>query len=686
MFISVFIVIAAVIAGFSVLYVQNLISDEEHNEVSVEIERDFNMFVQSDVEKLSSVLDVLLQDDQLMEYYLRGDREELYEYTQSLFQNMRDDHDITHFYFIEPDGNCFVRIHNKDKYDDQINRFTFLEAQKTKEIGVGLELGKTAYALRVVKPYYNNGKLIGYLELGQEIDSFLDQLISGENNYHYLMVDKVFLNEDDWESVEGVRGERNSWDDMEKYVVIGSNEEIDASECFNSENADRVMSGETFLGELYINEDIFLCTGFLFVDASGVESGVVISLIDHTEGFVFIGVMKNVVFGAVLGFVIIAFVFWSFITKKITGAVGQLYGAVQNLNRGDFSKQVNIKTGDEFEELGDAFNRAMFALGRVQEDRKEIDAAKTRFLSITSHELRSPMTPMKAQLEMLMGGYFGNLNKKQKESMDIVLRNTTRLDRIIVDFLEISRIEAARLKFEFEKTSLAPHVKRLLDEMKGFMPEKNIKLELRLGNLPVMEVDPNRVGQILRNLINNAIKFSDPNGKVVISGGLSKGRIVFSVKDQGIGMSQEDQIRVFEPFYQAEQTIYREHQGTGLGLAICRGIVESQDGKIWVDSEKGKGSTFYFTVPLAPVKEIKAIKLLFSSQTANEKKIKELLQETLGPMFEKEFDGLKMRSELSKGKLYNYINSLKKQGIVTKEVTNEFKRGLDKIFGTGDKK
>jgi signal transduction histidine kinase len=674
--------ILVVSISFTGIYFQNESIVSGGIDAVGEVEKDFDNLVEADTKMLLSTLEILLQDENLMDHYLRGDREEMYEYGQALFGRLKEKYSITHFYFIQPDGKCFVRLHNKDKYDDQVTRFTFKEAERTKDVGVGLELGKTAFALRVVKPYYKNGELIGYLELGQEIDEFLDILKTDSDNDFVIVSEKQYLDESSWESVREVAGLRNDWDDFEDYVIISATSENEKLlECFNSENIERVNDGENVLGFIDVDERKFLCGGFSIVDAGGMESAAMLSVIDVTDKFVYLFNAQFVMVVLFSVFVVVVIVFISVIMRKFIKAIGDLIGATRNLEGGEFDSNVDIKTGDDLEELGNAFNKTMKALKGMDEEKKQLESAKTRFLSITSHELRSPMTPMKAQLEMLMGGYFGNLNKKQKESMDIVLRNTTRLDRIIVDFLEVSRIEAARLKFEFEKTSLVSHIKRLGEEMKGFMPEKNIKLDLKLGNLPVMEVDPNRVGQVLRNLINNAIKFSDPNSKVVINGGLSKGRIVFSVKDSGIGMSQEDQIRVFEPFYQAEQTIYRENQGTGLGLAICRGIVESQDGKIWVESEKGKGSTFYFTVPLVPVMEIKAIKLLFSSQNANEKKIKELLQETLGPMYEKEFDGLKMRSELDKEKLYNYINSLKKQGIVTKEVANEFKHGLDKIFG-----
>jgi len=381
-----------------------------------------------------------------------------------------------------------------------------------------------------------------------------------------------------------------------------------------------------------------------------------------------------------LGAIIILVPAGFFISRSLSGPIDKLHAMARELSKGNFEARAKIKTGNELEELGNTMNKTAEALERMDSEHKQLEHAKTEFLSITSHELRSPMTPMRAQLQMLLGGYFGKINKKQRESAEIVLRNTERLDRIILDFLEISRIEAARLKFRFVKTSLKPHVERLVGEMDGFMPEKKIKIEAKIGSLPVIEVDPDRVIQILRNLVNNAKKFSPENSMISIIVQKKNGMIQFSVKDQGIGISKEAQLKIFEPFYQEEQTMYREHGGTGLGLAICKGIVESQNGKMWIESDPGKGSTFYFTIPLDPVREIKPIKILFSQQEDIEKNVKDILINCLGPLGESEFRTLK-----NKGLIYEsiveYLNKLSEQDIISTESAIETTKKLARVYG-----
>lgn len=370
-----------------------------------------------------------------------------------------------------------------------------------------------------------------------------------------------------------------------------------------------------------------------------------------------------------------------FVSRSISRPIKELYDAAKEVEKGNFDVRTSIHTNDEIEKLGIAFNNTAASLGSVAVERNELDRAKTEFLSITSHELRSPMTPMKAQLQMLEAGYFGRLNKKQKQSLAIIVRNTDRLDRIIVDFLEISRIEAARLKFVFQKTSLSETAREVVEFMSGFAKEKNIDLVLNAEKTPVIEADPDRMSQVLRNLINNAIKFSKDNSKVEIFVKPEGDHILFSVKDYGCGLTLENQVRAFEPFYQTEKSASRKYGGTGLGLAICRGIVESQRGRIWVESKLGEGCTFYFTVPLKPVREIEPIKVLFSPKDVIERKVGEQFKIMLGPLGADEFEEFKNKNIIWKEDLFKYVDSLTGLYILNKDQGAIFKNKIANIFG-----
>ena len=370
-----------------------------------------------------------------------------------------------------------------------------------------------------------------------------------------------------------------------------------------------------------------------------------------------------------------------YVSRSITKPIMELHDAAKELEKGNFNIQTDIKTNDEIAKLGDALNMSAIALGKMDKERKQLDKAKSEFISMTSHELRTPITPLKAQIQMLQQQYFGKITEKQKESLSIVLKNTERLSKMIEDFLEISRIEAARLKFHFREINLKETVEEIATLMRGFAKYKNIKISTNVSDLPTIEMDPDRVSQVLRNLLHNAIKFSRKNGEIKIDVVPKGTNILFSVKDHGIGMSPKDQIRVFEPFYQSEETMSREYEGTGLGLAICRGIVESQKGKIWVESTLGKGSTFFFTFPIKPVKDIEPIKVLFSLKSEIEKELREEFILILGPMGIVEFNDLKNKNSIGENDLIEYINSLRKLKILNNQNVDEFKTNIARIFG-----
>ncbi|MBU0757101.1 MAG: hypothetical protein KKF44_03470, partial [Nanoarchaeota archaeon] len=202
--------------------------DENLESVSIneinDIRRDFYDQEASDSKTMSTALEVIIRDNDIKKLYLEGDRDKLYEYTTPLFEGLKNKYGITHFYFILLDGECFVRIHNKNIYGDLIKRTTFENAKRTKEISSGIELGKTAFALRTVVPYYDEGKLIGYVELGEEIDHFLDNLKEYTNEHtpsseFAIMVEKRYLDEGDWKSVRQVAGLRDNWNDIKDYVL-----------------------------------------------------------------------------------------------------------------------------------------------------------------------------------------------------------------------------------------------------------------------------------------------------------------------------------------------------------------------------------------------------------------------------------------------------------------------------------
>jgi PAS domain S-box-containing protein len=232
-------------------------------------------------------------------------------------------------------------------------------------------------------------------------------------------------------------------------------------------------------------------------------------------------------------------------------------------------------------------------------ERREVDRMKDEFLSIVSHELRTPLTAIRGSLDMLSDGGLSKLPDPAQRMVTIATRSSERLTRLINDILDVERIRSGKLRMD-----RAPHEARLLldSTYREMGPLASAAgLDLSLGNMDgTVFADADRIVQTLTNLVGNAIKFSTPGTTITLAARNGLDEVTFSVSDQGRGVPPDKLLSIFNPFEQVDSSDSREQGGTGLGLAICRGIVERHGGRIWVESEVGKGSTFYFTIPDMP--------------------------------------------------------------------------------------
>jgi signal transduction histidine kinase len=240
---------------------------------------------------------------------------------------------------------------------------------------------------------------------------------------------------------------------------------------------------------------------------------------------------------------------------------------------------------------------------RLYEALRQANQAKSEFVSIVSHELRTPMTSIQGYADMLAQGMAGELTSQQRDFLAAIHRNTQRMRILVSDLLDISRIETGRLKLEMKPTSMVGAVEEAVHTVRELLEEKSQRLALDIwDNLPQAMADPNRLTQILINLLSNAIKYTPDGGRIEVKVGLHDSEpdvIRCAIADTGIGISPEDQTRLFTKFFRADNPDVREQPGTGLGLAITKSLVEMQGGRIWLRSAPGQGSTFSFTIPLA---------------------------------------------------------------------------------------
>jgi len=230
---------------------------------------------------------------------------------------------------------------------------------------------------------------------------------------------------------------------------------------------------------------------------------------------------------------------------------------------------------------------------------KQLDEAKTEFLSITSHQLRTPLSAIKGYLSMLEEGDFGKLSKKQADIIGILLRNSERLIRLINIFLNISRIESGRLKITKSPNDLNKLINDIIKSLQIEADQKHIHLDFKPIELPMLPFDSDKLSDVILNLVDNAIKYTPLGGTVAIAAKLKDNYMVVSVHDNGIGIAYEELDQLFEKFRRGKEINKVDTSGNGLGLYIAKKIIEGHGGNIWAESEgENKGSIFKFTLPL----------------------------------------------------------------------------------------
>lgn len=234
--------------------------------------------------------------------------------------------------------------------------------------------------------------------------------------------------------------------------------------------------------------------------------------------------------------------------------------------------------------------------------RKEQLIIKDQILSHVSHELRTPLTSVHQFITILLDGLAGEIRKEQKDYLQIALRNVDQLSKMIDDLLESTRADSGKWHFEPEPMNLQVILEELVQTFDSAASEKKISLATEIGrNLPSLWADPNRVHQVLLNLLDNALKFTPEGGAIKVRAGVFEKDPAFvcvSVADTGPGISLEDQEMLFQRLYQKDEASPTSRKGLGLGLYICKEIVSRHKGTIWVVSQIGRGSTFSFTLPV----------------------------------------------------------------------------------------
>lgn len=264
-------------------------------------------------------------------------------------------------------------------------------------------------------------------------------------------------------------------------------------------------------------------------------------------------------------------------------------------------RQRTAELSQSNEQLRHEVAQRRLALAELEQTRRQQLELRDQFLSHVSHELRLPLTAIYQFVTILLDELAGDLRAEQREYLEIVLRNANQLRAMIEDLLEVTRVQTGKLSIEAQPTSIGELIDETVRSLRTLAGVKGVVLSADVSaHLPPAYADPQRVRQILRNLVENGIKFT-AHGTVTVRAHLSDAEqqsIHIAVADTGCGISPDECEKIFERLYQGKSTIQVSRKGLGLGLSICKELVSSHGGQIWVESQLGQGSTFFFTLPI----------------------------------------------------------------------------------------
>jgi two-component system, OmpR family, phosphate regulon sensor histidine kinase PhoR len=285
------------------------------------------------------------------------------------------------------------------------------------------------------------------------------------------------------------------------------------------------------------------------------------------------------------------------LAKRITLPIQSIAATAQAIRDGDLRHRITVRAGDEIGALATAINEMAEKLGNDIDRLRKLERVRSEFLGNVSHELRTPIFSIQGFLETLLDGAVDDASVN-RDFLTKAHLHAERLNALLNDLIDISRIESGEMKMSFRYFPAGEFLSQTVEEMRPQADRKNIQmlLEAPPAGSEQMYGDRDRLKQVMINLVDNALKYTDPGGTVTIRTVLAPQRCTISVEDSGHGIPPEHQARIFERFYRVDRDRSREVGGTGLGLAIVKHIVEAHGGTIGVQSEIGKGSLFTFTL------------------------------------------------------------------------------------------
>jgi signal transduction histidine kinase len=317
-----------------------------------------------------------------------------------------------------------------------------------------------------------------------------------------------------------------------------------------------------------------------------------------TAALMFLSPHDLALLGLLLGFaLVLSLAFGAALAGSLTADLRRLAGAARRMAAGDLAARVAVAGDDEVGELALAFNTMAASVQAAFGRQRRAEQARRDLIAAVSHDLRTPLTALRAMAEALEDGVVADPATTGRY-LRTMQAEIGRLDALIADLFELSRLDAGELRLDRRAVVIADLIEATVLGQRALAERQGVRLDHETdGSSTVLKVDPARVQRVLANLIQNALQHTPPGGRVTVRARRDGATVEVAVADTGVGIAAHALPHVFERFYRADPARGREHGGAGLGLAIARGLVEAHGGRIWAESEVDRGTTVRFTLP-----------------------------------------------------------------------------------------
>ena len=553
----------------------------------------FQSILSADAEGLARAQVGLTRLDLLLKPFAEKNKNALLAASTPLLKELGEKHDITHMYFIEPDGTVFLRVHKPEQFGDKLDRATFKRAAETGKPASGLEMGRIFFSLRCVHLVSYQGKTIGFIEIAEEIDHVFEQMKAITGNDVSLFLAEDYL--------------------KKYHVAFPTEKKFDGfSVLYPTDLKTTLRLAGKLKDTVRKGFDGYT---FSFVDVGGVKHAVgmgpVKDAFGNTAGILlshrdvsplYSAMWKGIIAGDAI-FVAIFLVSIALLYLSLRKSLALFNALRQHIvtvtKTWDLSRRLEVNTNDEIGELVTDFNLMKEEIKTLNESlalrAEELTAANQEleaFNYTVSHDLRKPLTIINGYCQAIMEMCDTSLDEECKNYLGEIYNGTLRMNQLIEALLKFSVM--ARSELLLEPVDLSGIAKTVAAELRQTEPEREVRFEIAEGI--TVNGDRNLLQVVMENLLGNAWKYTGRREEAVIEFGKTTvaGEPACFVRDNGAGFDMAQSERLFAPFQRLPGT--DEFKGHGIGLATVARIIQRHGGRVWAEGEPDKGATFYFTL------------------------------------------------------------------------------------------